>query len=240
MGRVIATAFAGEGADVAVLGRDAERAEEVAAGIGTRAFGLACDVTDAAAVEAAVAATVHRTGRLDVMVANAGIALDPVPFLDMTPELWDEMIAVNLRGAMLSALCAARAMAGTGGTIVFNASIAARGRDGAFAHYSASKAGVVALMKSAAIDLAPHGIRVNSISPGYTRTEMTTQYLPDPAGREFPRAAQGRFVEPREIADGVMFLASDAASAITGHDLVVDGGVTANLWIMETLGGRGA
>lgn len=239
MGRAIAAAFAAAGADVALWGRDGAAAERAAAMMGPRAFGLSCDVSREADIAAATEATLARTGRLDVMVANAGIAGDPVPFLEMTAETWDAMIAVNLRGAMLSALYAARHMAGAGGgAIVLNASIAAHGRDGAYAHYSASKAGLLGLMKTMAVDLAPHGIRVNAVSPGWTRTEMTTMHMPGadrPGGPAFPRAPQNRLVEPAEVAAAVMFLASDRASAVTGHELVVDGGLTANLWVMETL-----
>jgi NAD(P)-dependent dehydrogenase (short-subunit alcohol dehydrogenase family) len=239
MGRVIAAAFAAEGASVAVWSRDAAAAAAAAAAMGPRAFGIGCDVAREDDIAAATAATLARTGRLDVMVANAGIALDPVPFLEMTAARWDGMMAVNLRGAMLSALHAARHMAGAGGgAIVLNASIAAHGRDGAYAHYSASKAGLIGLLKTMAVELAPLGIRVNAVSPGYTRTEMTMEVMPGAdggsGGPAFARSPQNRLVEPEEIAAAVLFLASDAASAVTGHDLVVDGGLTANLWIMET------
>jgi NAD(P)-dependent dehydrogenase (short-subunit alcohol dehydrogenase family) len=236
MGRVIAAAFAEEGAEVAVWSRDGAAAEQAAGAIGPRAFGIGCDVAREEDIAAATAATLARTGRLDVMVANAGIALDPVPFLEMTAARWDGMMAVNLRGAMLSALYAARHMAGAGGgAIVLNASIAAHGRDGAYGHYSASKAGLIGLMRTMAVELAPLGIRVNAVSPGYTRTEMTMEVMPGgDGGPAFARSPQNRLVEPEEIAAAVLFLASDAASAVNGHDLVVDGGLTANLWIMET------
>jgi NAD(P)-dependent dehydrogenase (short-subunit alcohol dehydrogenase family) len=244
MGRAIAAAFATEGAQVALWGRTGATVAATAAEIGGGAFGLACDVAEAAQVEAALAETLRRAGRIDAMVANAGIAGPPVPTLAMTAEAWDGVMAVNLRGAMLCAVGAARVMAAAGrGSIVLNASIAARARDGAYGHYSAAKAGLIALMRTMAVELAPHGIRVNSVSPGYVRTEMT---LGGPASQEaerrfadWPRVPMRRLIEPGEIAEAVLWLASDAASAVTGHDLVVDAGMTANLYILETLEGIG-
>jgi NAD(P)-dependent dehydrogenase (short-subunit alcohol dehydrogenase family) len=129
-------------------------------------------------------------------------------------------------------------MRGRGGVILNNASIAGLGVDGPFAHYSASKAGLLALTRSLAVELAPLKIRVNAVSPGYTRTEMTMQYFGPEAepflSSGFDRVPIKRLVEAEEVANAFVFLASDAASGMTGANLVVDGGLTSNLYIMET------
>ncbi len=146
---------------------------------------------------------------------------------------------VVLWGRRQSAVAEAALDRGGGGVILQNASIAAGGVDGPYTHYSASKAGLLAVMRSMAVELAPFGIRVNAVSPGYTRTQMTTQNVTTEQAvsmsTSFARVPLRRLVEPSEVADAFVFLASDAASAITGTNLVVDGGLTANLYIMETL-----
>lgn len=239
MGRAIAEAFVREGATVALWGPTPETLQRAAEEIGASAFAVRCDVSSAREVEEAFAQTLARTGRVHVLVNNAGISGDAVPFLDMTEDAWDRMMAVNLKGAMLASRAAARHMADHGGGVILhNASIAASAADGPFAHYSASKAGMLALMRSMAVELAEHKIRVNAVSPGYTRTDMTMQFFP--LGQHgfltegFVRAPMKRIVEPAEVAAAFVFLASPEASGITGVDLVVDGGMTANHYVMET------
>jgi NAD(P)-dependent dehydrogenase (short-subunit alcohol dehydrogenase family) len=239
MGRATAEAFAAAGATVALWGRTAATLEAAAREIGRAAFPVVVEMGDPEQVAAAVAATLARTERIDVLVNNAGISGAAQPFLEMELYRWDEMLAVNLTGPMVASQLVARHMALRGrGVILMNASIAAGGADGPFAHYSAAKAGLIALMRTMAVELAPHGIRVNAVCPGYTRTDMTMQYFPP--GQErfltegFVRAPMRRIVEPAEVAAAFLFLASDAASGISGTTLVVDGGLTANLYIMET------
>jgi NAD(P)-dependent dehydrogenase (short-subunit alcohol dehydrogenase family) len=239
MGHAIAEAFVREGARVALWGLTHETLERAAREIGGEAFAIRCDVSSARDVEQAFAQTVARWGRVHVLVNNAGISGNAVPFLDMTEEAWDAMMGVNLKGAMLASRAAARHMVEHGGGVILhNASIAASAADGPFSHYSASKAGLLALMRSMAVELAPSGIRVNAVSPGYTRTDMTMQYFPpeqhDFLSHGFVRAPTRRIVEAGEVAEAFLFLASPAASGITGANLVVDGGLTANHYIMET------
>jgi NAD(P)-dependent dehydrogenase (short-subunit alcohol dehydrogenase family) len=239
MGRAIAEAFAREGARVALWGRTRETLEKAAAATGRDCFAVTCDVGQADEVEAAFALTLSRAGRVHALVNNAGISGDAMPFLDMTVEAWDRMMAVNLRGAMLASQLAARHMAQHGGGVILhNASIAASAVDGPYSHYSASKAGLLALMRSMSVELAPHNIRVNAVSPGYTRTDMTMQFFPPEQHefltRKFVRAPINRIVEAEEVANAFAFLASREASGITGVNLVVDGGLTANHFIMET------
>jgi len=146
----------------------------------------------------------------------------------------------NLTGAFLMAQAAGRAMAGAGrGAMVHVASIDAHGADGNQAAYNSSKAGMLGLNRTISTELAPRGIRSNTVSPGYTATPLTRQYVGEPlyeymTGR-FARVPQGRMATPEEIASAVAFLLSDDAAGITGTDLVVDGGTIANLYIVETL-----
>jgi NAD(P)-dependent dehydrogenase (short-subunit alcohol dehydrogenase family) len=237
MGRAIAQAFVAEGAQVAVWGRSAAAAATAAREIGAAA-GFGADLADPGATAAAFAESLAALGGLDILVNNAGISGAAAPFLSMAPDEWDRMLAVNLTAPMRLSQLAARHMAGTGGAILMNASIAASGADGAFAHYSASKAGLLALTRGMAVELAPHGIRVNAVSPGYTRTDMTMQYfgaeMADFLDKGFLRAPTRRIVEAEEVAQAFVFLASDRAAGITGTNLTVDGGLTANLFIMET------
>lgn len=240
IGRAIAHRFAGEGADVMLVGRRPEPLADVVAEIGG-GWAHPADVADAAQVEAAVAAALERWGRIDVLVNNAGIA-EEVPFLEITPESWDRVVGVNLRGAFLVAQAVAREMASRGGgAIVHIASIDGSGGDGPFASYNASKAGLLGLNRTMAMELAPHGIRVNCVSPGFTHTEMTESAVPpelmDYLANRFDRVPMRRLVRPDEIAAACAFLASEDASAITGIDLTVDCGLTANWYILETLPG---
>jgi NAD(P)-dependent dehydrogenase (short-subunit alcohol dehydrogenase family) len=237
MGRAIAQAFIAEGARVSVWGRIADSAARAADEIGA-AHSAGADLSDPMATEQAFHDSLQALGGIDILVNNAGISGEAAPFLTMTDTAWNEMLAVNLTAPMRLSRAAARVMAGAGGVILMNASIAASGVDGEFSHYSASKAGLLALTRGMAVELAPKGIRVNSVSPGYTRTDMTMQYFgPDMADfldRGFVRAPTRRIVEAEEVAQAFVFLASDRASGITGTNLTVDGGLTANLFIMET------
>jgi NAD(P)-dependent dehydrogenase (short-subunit alcohol dehydrogenase family) len=242
IGRAIAQRFAAEGADVMLIGRRPDPLAETAAAIeaasGTSWVRL-CDVSRADDVSAAVAAAVDRWGRIDVLVNNAGIA-EERPFLEIEEDGWDTVVATNLRGAFLMARDVARQQVKTGGgSIVHIASIDASGGDGPYASYNASKAGLLGLSRTMALELGPRGIRVNCVSPGFTHTEMTEVGVPegmmDYLLTSFDRVPLRRLVRPDEIAAACAFLASDDASAITGIDLVVDGGLTANWYILETL-----
>lgn len=238
IGAATARAFATKGVRVALWGRSLAPLEAVADSIGGGAFAVGCDVSDSAQVDAAMARTLERAGRVHAVVNNAGISGEARPFLEMTDADWDGMMAVNLAGPMrVSRACARHMAEAGGGVILMNASIAARGVDGAFSHYSASKAGLLALTRSLAVELAPFDIRCNAVSPGYARTDMTMQYFPPEQGaflrQGFVRAPIRRIVEAEEVAAAFVFLASDAASGITGAELTVDGGLTANLYVME-------
>jgi NAD(P)-dependent dehydrogenase (short-subunit alcohol dehydrogenase family) len=243
IGRAIADRFASEGADVMLIGRRSEpleQAEREIAAAGGSAWTHPADVSDAAAVDAAVAAALERRQRIDVLINNAGIA-EERPFLEIEDEGWDRILATNLRGAFLMAQRVARAQVagGGGGSIVHIASIDASGGDGPYASYNASKAGLLGLSRTMALELGPHGVRVNCVSPGFTHTEMTEVGVPpgmmDYLTTRFDRVPMRRLVRPDEIAAACAFLASDDASAITGIDLTVDCGLTANWYILESI-----
>jgi meso-butanediol dehydrogenase/(S,S)-butanediol dehydrogenase/diacetyl reductase len=242
IGQATARAFAAEGADVLVLGRTVSELEATVAQItadGGRAWLLQCDVTDDAHVDDATARAIERSGRIDVLVNNAGID-DDTPFLEIDRARWRNVIDTNLTGVFLMSQSVAREMAKAGGGVILHtASIDASGGDGPYAAYNASKAGLLGLNRTLALELASHGIRSNCVSPGFTHTVMTEKAvgpkLLDYLNGSFARVPMKRLVRPEEVAQAFLFLASDQASAITGVDLRVDCGLTANWYILETL-----
>lgn len=224
LGLGIARRFAEEGARVVIADIAAALAEDAAASIG--ASHRACDVRDRTSVQSLVDSVVAEHGGLDVMVANAGIA-GGAPFLELTDERWDEVVAVNLRGVFLCNQIAGRHFATRGAGVIINtASILSTRANPTTAAYSASKAGVVSLTHSAAASLGAFGVRVNAIGPGYIETQMTEGIRDDPEMAQSVRDATvlGRFGAPADIGDAALFLASDEASYITGQVLYVDGG----------------
>jgi NAD(P)-dependent dehydrogenase (short-subunit alcohol dehydrogenase family) len=228
-GVAIARAFAEAGADVAVGARRLDRLEETCALVrvtGRRALAVTTDVSDASSCQALADATVQAFGRLDVLVNNAGIGT-VVPALRESPEEFRRVMDVNLGGAYWMSQAAARAMS-EGGSIVNISSIAAiRSLGLPQAAYMASKAALVALTQDLAQQwTGRRGIRVNAVMPGHFETEMTQQWFEDKFEEHRPKIPVGRGGRPEELAAAVLFLASDAASYVTGEALVVDGGRT--------------
>lgn len=229
MGAAIAAALLAEGARVVAMDRDAEPLEELCASLaggGGEVLASVGDVSKREDVRRAIALATETWGKLDVLVAQAGIA-GVVALDEITDEAWEKLIGVNLGGVFLSVQEAARAM-DDGGAIVISASTNAFYPEAHTAHYSATKGGILAFAKAAALDLAARGIRVNVVHPGIIRTRLTTMLIDDPAAAEdyLKNVPLGRFGEPEDIAKAVLFLASSDASYITGTDLVVDGGAT--------------
>jgi len=234
IGRGFAHALGEAGASVAVLDAVLERAETVAHELATKgipSLAVAADVTHAEQVHNAVQTTVRTFGRLTIGVNNAGIAA----WADaetMSEAEWDRMLAVNLKGVFLCAQAEITAMRPAGyGKIINTASMSARivNTPQNQAAYNASKAGVVHLTRSLAAEWAPFGVRVNSISPGYTRTELVTKFLENPEGKAklplwLERTPLGRLAEVSDLQGAVVYLASPASDFVTGHDLLVDGG----------------
>jgi len=242
IGQATARAFAAEGADVLVLGRTVADLEDTVAQItadGGQAWLLPCDVTSEAQVEETVTRAASRWDRIDVLINNAGID-DDTPFLEVDRARWRAVVDTNLTGVFLMSQAVSREMAKTGGGVILHtASIDASGGDGPYAAYNASKAGLLGLNRTMALELAAHGIRSNCVSPGFTHTVMTEKAvgpkLMEYLNGSFTRVPIKRLVRTDEIAQAFLFLASDQASAITGIDLRVDGGLTANWYILETL-----
>lgn len=242
IGRVIADHFAREGARVLLVARNKEALAQAAAEItaeGGTALWLQADMASVDAVGRVTQAAHEMLGRIDVLINNAGI-FHEAPLLEATLESWTNVLTVNLTAPFLLTQQAAKLMADQGGGVVVNlASIDGHGADGPYVSYNVSKAGLLHLTRQCAVELGPLGIRVNSVSPGWTLTPMVESAL-SPAELEImnghhDRVPLRRMVTVDEVASTVTFLASDAASGITGADVVVDGGTIANLYIVETL-----
>ena len=238
IGRAAALTFAREGALVSVADIDVAGGEETAQMVedaGSQALFVQTDVSKADQVEVMVARTVEKWGRLDCGFNNAGDlnahrgALTPIT--DYPEANWDRIMAVNLKGVWLCMKYEIPQMlAQGGGSIVNNSSVAGLVGVENWAGYVASKHGVVGLTKTAALENARQGIRVNAVCPGFTRTPNITLFkLPEAERKARIDAFEpiGRVAEPEEIAEAVVWLCSDAASFVTGHAMAVDGGWTA-------------
>jgi len=238
IGQAIALRLAGEGAATACLDVNADGAAATAAtiaGSGGSAIALGCDVTEEAAVQAAVEEARTRLGVPTAVVSAAGLST-PHGYADVDDATWHRLLDANLYGPLLVARAAAAAMqaAGTGGAIVNITSIesttvVAISKPHGQPHYAASKGGLLMVTKVLARDLAPHGIRVNAVAPGIVATPMSERASGGDAALEARTAARiplGRLAHPGEIAAAVAFLLGDDASYVTGAELVVDGGYT--------------
>ena len=239
IGRGTSVRFAEEGARVVVADLRGETAEETAAAIraaGGEATSCAMDVTRSADVAAGVQAAIGSFGGVDVVVNNAGITITGAAH-DLTEDDWDRELAINLKSVYLvSKALWPHFLERGGGSIVSTASIAGLWAIPDDAAYCASKAGVIMLTKCLALDGAKAGIRANCVCPGFIQTPMIDGYFSDQAdpdaSREFAVRLHplGRLGEPRDIADGFVYLASDDARWVTGTALTVDGGLTAGIW----------
>ncbi len=228
IGRSIALALAGEGADVAVLDMDEAGAGETAGIIeqtGRKSLALSVDVSRLPEVEEAINKILDLWSSIDIVVNNAGITRDNL-LMRMKEDEWDAVIAVNLKGSFnLSKAVARSMMKQRSGCIVNIASIIGMMGNAGQANYAASKGGLIALTKSMAREMAPRGIRVNAVAPGFIATEMTDK-IPEKLREEMVRSIPlGRMGEPDDIAAVVSFLTSPAAGYITGQVIVVDGGM---------------
>jgi NAD(P)-dependent dehydrogenase (short-subunit alcohol dehydrogenase family) len=234
LGLAIAELFAERGARVALADIDGESAAKAAQDIGGDAIGLACDVTKADDVKEAIASTVEAFGGLDVLVNNAGIEIGkPIP--ETGDDEFAQLMAVNVTGVFYGIKYATPALAQTKGNIINMASVAGLGGVPLLGPYCASKAAVIRLTETAAIELRPAGIRVNAICASFIATEMVDRLVAPfeaATGARFDdlvAQGQGRLGTAEEVAEMTAFLASDDASFITGSHYILDNALTANV-----------
>ncbi len=233
IGKAIAAAFAERGANVVISDIDPATCEATAAELNdgllessnNSALAVAADVTDAEAVDKLIGETTGKFGSLDIVVNNAGITRDTL-LVRMSDDDWDAVIRINLRGAFIVTRASAKVMMKQrSGRIVNIASVVGMLGNAGQANYSASKAGLIGLTKSSARELAPRGITVNAVAPGFIKTEMTeamTEQATEAFLKTVPLRRKG---EPGDVASAVLFLASESAGYITGQTLSVCGGI---------------
>lgn len=243
IGRAIAVESARHGAQVVInywrdndggygrKGAADEVIDEIAA-LGREAIAVEGNIAEPQTAQRLVEAAVERFGRIDAFASNAGICPFHA-FLDLPPEMLKQTMEINLHGAFYATQAVANQMKrqGTGGAIVATSSISALVGGGMQTHYTPTKAGVHSLMQSCAVALGPYGIRCNSVMPGTIATDLNKDDLADPAKLEYMqhRIPLGRLGEPADVANCVVFLASDMARYVTGASLLVDGGLFVNL-----------
>lgn len=228
IGRGMAEGLYRHGATVVLTGRTLSVLEEAAAAMGDRAYGIACDVSKEAEVLALRDAVVARSGKIDVLVNNAGV--NPIfKTIERTSlEEWQNIIDVNLTGIFLCCKYLGGAI-GEGGSVINVSSVAGHAGLPRSVPYCGSKGGVEMMTKALALDWAKKGVRVNTLAPGWVDTDLTHGLLEhDVHGKRLlDRTPLGRFARPIDMAGGVVFLASDASAFMTGQSLVIDGGWTA-------------
>ncbi|HTI00744.1 MAG TPA: SDR family oxidoreductase [Acidisoma sp.] len=230
IGLATAKMFAAEGARVAITGRDRRKLDEAAALIGPGTVAIQADVTDIEALERGISEAAKELGRFDIVFANAGIG-GPTPLGQTTLAQFDQIIRTNLT-AVFFTVQAALPHLSDHGSVILNGSVHAVLGLPHSAGYAATKAGVRAMTRNFATDLAPRGIRVNQVTPGATRTPIWDNRAPTAAEyaaleATYARAIPfGRFGEADELAQAVLFLASDESRYVTGSEIVVDGGTT--------------
>ena len=234
LGYAFAEGFLKAGARVIVSSKTPANVESAAASlekISHQVTGVVFDVTDPRSVKRAISDIVRKTGRIDVLINNAGIH-ERAPFMDMSLEQFKNVIDVNLNSVFSVSQQAAKAMEKSGGGAIINiSSLNSHGARPTIANYCASKGGINMLTRSMALELAPHNIRVNAIAPGYFLTDMTKKLAEDPEFDAWVKSEVplGRWGHPEELVGAAIFLASQASSYMNGQVLLIDGGWRSSL-----------
>jgi NAD(P)-dependent dehydrogenase (short-subunit alcohol dehydrogenase family) len=228
IGRAAAVAFAAEGARVAILDRSADTLEAVHSSLknaGSEVLTIACDVSSPDQVEAAIKQVVDRFGRLDIAFNNAGVENKAAPVHEIDLAEWDRILGINLRGTFICMKHELAQMVKQGGGVVVNTSSGAgiRGVEGG-AGYAASKHAIIGLTRSAALDYAKQNIRVNAVLPGNIETPMMDRFTGGDIQKAIDLEPVGRLGKPEEIAEAVLWMASDLGGFVTGAATVIDGG----------------
>jgi NAD(P)-dependent dehydrogenase (short-subunit alcohol dehydrogenase family) len=241
IGRAICARLIADGAGVVAVDVNADTLAAAAAELGDACLPVVADVSGEEACAAAVAACVERFGRIDILAAHAGIA-ESRSFVDIDAAHWRRHMSVNVDGALYCSVYAAREMvrAGRGGSIVVTCSINGFHVEETMAAYNVTKGALLTLVRSAAIDLGKHGIRVNGVAPGVVDTPIATFVVHDPtiAPRYLATMPLGRFGRPADVANAVSWLSSEEAAYVTGQTLVIDGGQTLGITgELDTTGG---
>ena len=228
IGRAVALAYARMGADVACVSRTEENSAKVAAeveALGRKAWALAVDVSDTAAVDAAAKEILESAGRVDILVNNAGVTRDNL-LMRMSEEEWDTVLNTNLKGAFNFTRAFSRPfIKQRSGRIINIASVIGLIGNAGQSNYAASKAALIGFTKSIAKELAPRGITVNAIAPGFIETDMTAALDDKVRGEILASVPLGRFGSPDDIAHAAVFLAMEPTGYVTGQVLTVDGGM---------------
>lgn len=233
IGRAIAIGYAAAGADVVVTARDIEALAGVAKEIqvlGRRAAVIPADVLDHDAVRAMVSSAVAAFGHLDIVVNNAGGTAFMAPFVDLRPSGWEKVMRLNVDSVVAVCQAIGPHLLGQGfGSVINVASVAALGGTPALSPYGASKAAVLSLTRSLAMEWGHAGVRVNALCPGWTRTDLNRNLWENPeiAAGMVERVPLGRWGDAEDMVGPAVFLASDASSYVTGQAIVADGGMTA-------------
>ncbi|RFA30984.1 oxidoreductase [Alkalilimnicola ehrlichii] len=231
IGEAAARTFAKEGASVVLVGRREAPLRSNAEAIvktGGEAITVAADVSSSGDVDRVVAETLHRFGRIDCVFNNAGIQGNGGPIVEMKEASFDELIAINLKGPWLLTRAALRSMldGGQGGAIVNTSSFLSTGATAGTSVYSASKAGLDAMIRAVALEVGDKGIRINNVNPGVIDTPMLRAHGEEVIPPLAARAALGRIGTPQDVANAAVWLCTDEARFITGQSLLVDGGFT--------------
>lgn len=231
IGEATVIRFAEEGANVAIIDVNMEGAEKLAERVkstGREALAVKADVSNKSEVESVIGQTLEKFGRLDILVNNAGINRDAL-VKKISEDMWDEVVDVNLKGTFLCAQAAAKPMTEQNhGKIINTSSIGSLGNVGQ-ANYAASKAGIIGLTKTLALELARYNINVNCVAPGATKTPLIARLPPEIAEKFKKMIPFKRFAEPGEIAELHLFLAGEESSYITGQVIFIDGGMSVGL-----------